>query len=101
MRHLTCLEQNAQLYWFYLVWELYRVICKYNLTSLKKLWDDQMKAAQQRWVEKFKQGNDSDSENDDSLCTRFLDKITGKKRKATEDLISPRKMDTRKRFCPE
>ena len=54
------------------------------MTSLKQQWDDKMQAAQQRWLEKFKQATVYDSEHDDSLCTRFLLKITGKKRKGEE-----------------
>ena len=89
MYKLTTLEQNAQIFWFKLVWELYRVICKYNLTSLKEQWDKKMEVAQKRWAEKFKEEINYDSEHDDSLCNRLMSVLTGKKRKGDE-LVNPR-----------
>ena len=89
MCKLTTLEQNAQIFWFKLVWELYRVICKYNLTSLQQQWDNRMEVAQQRWNEKFKQATDFDSENDGSLCARLMRTLTGTKRKG-DALVNPR-----------
>ena len=89
MYKLTTLEQNAQIFWFKLVWELYRVICKYNLTSLKEQWDKKMEVAQKRWAEKFKEEINYDSEHDDSLCNRLISALTGKKRKGDE-LVNPR-----------
>ena len=87
MTGLTILEQNAQLFWFKLVWELYRVICEYDIVSLKQQWDKHMKVAQTRWEEKFNHDASYHSQDNDSLCQRLF-RVLGK-RKATED-IHPR-----------
>ena len=90
LRNLTTLEQNAQLFWFKIIWELYRVICKYQLTTLKEEWNKKMAVAKKRWEEKFRNETDYDSEVDDSLCIRLWKGLVGSKRKANGIDINPR-----------